>query len=111
MKISIITPSYNSAKTITRTIESIISQNYMDLEYIVIDGWSTDGTDNIVLSYKDKLNIKFISEKDSGIYDAMNKGIKLAIGDIIGILNSDDFYSDNNILMKVAESFNNTQID
>lgn len=111
MKISIITPTYNSARTISRTIESIISQNYTDLEYIVVDGWSTDGTDNVVLSYKDKLNIKFVSEKDNGIYDAMNKGIKMATGDIIGILNSDDFYNDISVLSDVIKSFEDTKID
>lgn len=111
MKISIITPTYNSAKMISRTIESVISQNYIDLEYIVVDGWSSDGTDNIVLSYKDKLNIKFISEKDNGIYDAMNKGIKMATGDIIGILNSDDFYNDNSVLSDVARNFEDPKID
>lgn len=111
MKISIITPSYNSVKTIERTIESIISQNYTNLEYIVIDGWSTDGTDNIVLSYQDKLNIKFVSEKDDGIYDAMNKGIRMATGDIIGILNSDDFYNDSSVLSDVIRNFEDSKID
>lgn len=111
MRISIITPTYNSAKTISRTIESIISQNYADLEYIVIDGVSSDGTQDIVLRYKDKINIKLISEKDDGIYDAMNKGIKMATGDIIGILNSDDFYANDNVLSDIAEAFKDPGID
>ena len=111
MKISIITPTYNSVKTISRTIDSVIYQSYKDIEYIIIDGGSTDGTDSIVSKYKDELNIKFISEKDSGIYDAMNKGIKMATGDIIGILNSDDFYENKFVLIDVVEAFNNSSID
>jgi glycosyltransferase involved in cell wall biosynthesis len=111
MKISIITPTYNSAKTLARTIESVIAQNYSDLEYIVIDGASTDNTKEIVADYKDKLNIKFVSEPDKGIYDAMNKGVKLATGDIIGILNSDDFYDNSDVLNNVAKTFEDSKID
>ncbi len=105
MKFSIITPTYNSEKTVLDTVESIARQNYSDLEYIVVDGTSTDNTMNLILSYKDKINLKYISERDKGIYDAMNKGIKMATGDIIGILNSDDFYFDNNILSKINSLF------
>lgn len=111
MKISIITPSYNSSKTISRTIDSIIFQEYKDIEYIVVDGGSIDGTQDIVLEYKDKLNIKLISEKDNGIYDAMNKGIKLATGDIVGILNSDDFYENSSVLSNVIEAFRSEKVD
>jgi glycosyltransferase involved in cell wall biosynthesis len=111
MKISLITPSYNSAATIVRTINSIIAQNYSDLEYIVIDGGSTDDTAKIISSYQNKININFISEPDNGIYDAMNKGIKMASGDIVGILNSDDLFSDNDILSTVANTFANNQVD
>ena len=112
MKISIITPAYNSAKTIRDTIESVIAQNYPDLEYIIIDGLSSDNTKDIVLEHKDKLNIIFISEKDKGIYDAMNKGVKIATGDIVGILNSDDFYSGDNVLSKINQVFeSDDQID
>lgn len=111
MKISIITPSYNSVKTISYTTDSVISQNYTDIEYIFIDGGSSDGTQDIILKYKDKINIKFISEKDNGIYDAMNKGIKMATGEIVGILNSDDFYSDSSVLSDVVRSFENSKID
>lgn len=111
MKISIITPSYNSAKTIARTINSVIAQDYPNLEYLIIDGGSTDDTAKIVTSYQDKININFISETDNGIYDAMNKGIKMASGDIIGILNSDDFFSDNDILSTVANAFTNDGVD
>ncbi|PIP34393.1 glycosyl transferase, partial [Candidatus Falkowbacteria bacterium CG23_combo_of_CG06-09_8_20_14_all_41_10] len=105
MKISIITPSYNSAKTISDTIDSVISQTHQDLEYLVIDGVSTDGTIAIVNEYQRKYPIRLVSEKDSGIYDAMNKGIKLTTGDIIGILNSDDFYYDQNVLAKINDVF------
>ncbi len=101
MKISIITVCYNSASTIEDTIKSVISQDYADLEYIIIDGGSTDETLKIVGKYQDKI-AKVVSEPDRGIYDAMNKGIKLASGDIVGIINSDDFYSDNKVLDKVA---------
>ena len=89
MKISIITVVWNNAKTIKDAINSVLNQSYKDVEYIVIDGASTDGTIEILQSYGDK--IKFISEKDNGLYDAMNKGIRMATGDIVGILNSDDF--------------------
>lgn len=111
MKISIITATYNSEKTIRDTIESIISQNYLDLEYIVIDGKSTDNTINIVNSYTSRLNIKIVSEEDSGLYNAMNKGVSMATGDIVGILNSDDFYAQNNVLEKVSNAFKNPEID
>lgn len=111
MKISLITPSYNSAKTIARTIDSIVAQNYPDLEYIIIDGASTDDTLRIVESYREKINIKLISEKDNGIYDAMNKGLKIATGDIIGILNSDDLFDNDKVLKTVKEVFADSEID
>jgi glycosyltransferase involved in cell wall biosynthesis len=105
MKISLVTPVYNSASTLARTMNSVLAQNYPDLEYIIMDGASTDNTKEIVAGYAGKLNIKFISESDKGIYDAMNKGVRLATGDIIGILNSDDFYDKNEVLKTVAEAF------
>ena len=111
MKISIITPSYNSAKTISRTVESVIAQDYPDLEYIIIDGASSDNTRDIVAVYQNKINIKFISEPDKGIYDAMNKGVKLATGDIVGILNSDDFYENNYVLKMVSGAFGDEKVD
>lgn len=94
MKISVITVSFNSEKYIRHTIESILQQTYQNYEYIIIDGGSTDGTINIVKEYETNFNgkLKWISEKDHGIYDAMNKGINLCSGEIIGILNSDDWY-------------------
>jgi len=104
MKISIITVSHNSVATIEDTIKSVINQNYPDWEYVIIDGGSTDGTLEIIKKYQDKIT-KIISEPDQGIYDAMNKGIKLATGDIVGIINSDDFYINENVLSKVVFEF------
>lgn len=111
MKISIITASYNSEKTINDTINSVLSQTYKNIEYIIIDGNSRDKTKDIVSYYLDK--IKFISEPDHGIYDAINKGINLATGDIVGILNSDDFFPNNEIIDIIATTFINNykQID
>jgi glycosyltransferase involved in cell wall biosynthesis len=104
MKISIITPTFNSAKTIEKTILSVISQPHkFQLEYIIIDGGSTDKTCEIINKYSDYINI-FISEPDNGAYDAMNKGISLASGDIIGIINSDDWYNSGAIKI-VEEAF------
>jgi glycosyltransferase involved in cell wall biosynthesis len=91
VKVSIITVSYNSEKTIRDTIQSVLSQDYLDIEYIVIDGASNDGTMKIVNQHKQHIS-KVVSEPDQGIYDAMNKGIALAEGDVIGFLNSDDMY-------------------
>jgi len=95
--VSIITPCLNSKKTIRKTIESVINQTYKNIEYIIVDGESTDGTIEIINEYREKYKdcIKFISEKDNGIYDAMNKGIKLCSGSLIGIINSDDYYETN----------------
>jgi len=109
LKISIITVVWNNAKTIKDAINSVLNQSYKDIEYIVIDGSSTDGTIEIVQSYGDK--IKFISEKDNGLYDAMNKGIRMATGDVVGILNSDDFYASDKILQIVADEFLKGNID
>ena len=103
MKVSIITSSFNSAKTIRDTLESIASQDYPDIEHIIIDGGSTDTTLEILKEYAHVS--KVISERDKGIYDAMNKGIKLATGDIIGILNSDDFYVNKSVIRNIVETF------
>ncbi len=110
MKVSIITVCYNSASTIRDTIESVINQTYADIEYIVLDGASTDNTVEIINQYKSSIQT-FISEKDNGMYDAINKGIKIATGDIIGILNSDDFYINNQIINKVANIFMKQDIE
>ena len=101
MKISIITVCYNSAKTIEKTFKSVEGQTYEDVEYIVIDGGSKDTTLNIVNNYKELVS-KIVSEPDKGLYDAMNKGIKLATGDVVGILNSDDIFTDNYVLENIA---------
>ena len=111
MKFSLITPTYNSAATISRTIVSVIAQEFSDLEYIIIDGGSKDNTLDIIKSYQSKINIKLVSEPDNGIYNAMNKGIKLASGEVVGILNSDDLFFDNSILNLVSESFFDNKID
>ena len=108
MKISIITVSFNSAQTICDSIDSVLSQNYGNIEYIIIDGESTDGTIDLINGYGDRVS-KFISESDTGIYDAMNKGISLATGDVIGILNSDDFYTEGAIL-KLVENINSQAV-
>ena len=89
--VSIITVVYNGEKTLEQTIQSVLAQTYPNIEYIIIDGKSSDGTMDIVFKYADKIS-KFVSEKDNGIYDAMNKGLALANGEIVGILNADDFY-------------------
>lgn len=110
MKVSIITVVYNNQDTIKDAIESVLNQTYKNIEYIIIDGASTDRTVEIIKSYEDKID-KFISESDKGIYDAMNKGIKLATGDIIGILNSDDFYASNDIIEKAVREFQEKKVD
>ncbi|MBD5173894.1 MAG: glycosyltransferase [Bacteroidales bacterium] len=104
MIISIITATYNSANTIRDTFESVLSQTYNNIEYIVIDGASTDGTIDIIKEYEPRFQgrLKWISEPDNGLYDAMNKGIEMATGEIVGILNSDDFFSSTDILKIVA---------
>ena len=110
MKVSVITGTYNSAKTVKDTIESVLSQTYDNIEYIIIDGLSKDNTLDIVNSYGDKIS-KVVSEKDKGIYDAMNKGVALATGDIVGILNSDDFFTDNGVIERVVEAFKKNDLD
>jgi len=103
MKISIITVCYNSAETITDTITSVASQQYNDKEHIIVDGASRDSTMDIVKS-ADSIS-RYISEPDKGIYDGMNKGLRLATGDVIGLLNADDFYADDTVLSQVANVF------
>lgn len=111
--ISIITATYNSAKTINDTIKSVLCQTNKDFEYIIVDGGSTDETIDIVKSYESEFSgrLKWVSEKDEGIYDAMNKGIKMASGDIIGILNSDDYYTSDDILQTIADAFKCQDVD
>lgn len=107
MKVSIITITYNSQLTLIDTIDSVLKQTYKNIEYIIVDGASTDDTISIIKSYNGKIS-KFVSEKDDGLYDALNKGIQLATGDIVGILHSDDFYTNEfvieNIVKIIAEN-------
>lgn len=114
MKVSIITVTYNSAVTVHKTFESVLCQTYQDIDYWVIDGMSSDKTMDIVRKYEALFDgrLHYISEKDNGIYDAMNKGIKLCSGDIVGILNSDDYFSSNDVVEKIVDAFkNNKEID
>lgn len=103
MKISIITATFNSGATLRDTMESVLSQNYTDYEHIIVDGCSKDNTIDIVRELEPRYEgrLKWVSEPDRGIYDAMNKGVAMATGDVVGILNSDDFYSSSDILMHV----------
>ena len=104
MKISIITVCFNSEDTIRDTIESVLSQDYPNIEYIIIDGLSNDNTMKIVSEYRNKIS-KIISEPDKGIYDAMNKGVQLSMGDAVGILNSDDFFEYPSVISDVVKCF------
>jgi len=109
-KVSIITVCFNSAKTIRDTIESVINQTYGNIEYIIIDGGSTDGTLDIIREYEPYI-AKWVSEPDEGIYDAMNKGIRMSTGEIIGIINSDDYYALDCITSVVHTIINDPKID
>lgn len=111
IKISIITVCYNAEKTINKTIESVLNQDYLNIEYILIDGQSKDKTMEIVNQYKNNIDI-IVSEPDMGMYDAINKGIKLATGDILGIINADDQFADTNIVSSIVSTFKlNTQLE
>lgn len=113
LKISVITATYNSGKTLMDTIESVLGQSYPAIEHIIIDGGSTDDTLDIIKRYEPKYGgrLKWISEKDKGIYDAMNKGIAMAGGDVIGLLNSDDFYTGPDVVTCLAETLEATGAD
>jgi glycosyltransferase involved in cell wall biosynthesis len=113
MKISIITASYNSEKYIKTAIESVLAQTYSDIEYIIVDGNSTDATVDIVKEYEPKFcgRLRWVSEADKGLYDAMNKGVRMATGEIVGILNSDDFYNHTDCLERVGQAFEKENID
>jgi len=109
MKITIITVSFNSAKTIEDCILSVLNQSYKNIEYIVIDGGSTDGTVDIIKKYDEKIKF-WISEEDNGIYDAMNKGIRAGTGEIVGIINSDDMYADSSVIKDVARAISDGNV-
>ena len=107
MKISIVTVTFNSAATVRDTIESVLKQEYSDYEYLVIDGGSRDNTVDIIKEYESRFGgrMKWISEKDKGMYDGINKGIRMASGDVVGIINSDDFYHRTDIFSIINDEF------
>jgi len=104
MKISIITVCYNRSKTIAKSIDSVLTQTYPNIEYIVIDGSSSDGTQKIIESYGDEIT-NYISEPDKGMYDAINKGLKLATGDIVGLMHSDDEFYNEKVISQIVNKF------
>ena len=106
MKVSIITVCFNAEKFLAETIESVLSQNYKEVEYIVIDGLSTDSSIKIINKYRNKISY-FVSERDNGMYDAMNKGLAIATGDIIGILNAGDVYFNDSVISEVVQKISN----
>lgn len=110
LRVSIITVCYNNSQTIEATIKSVVSQDYKNIEYILVDGASTDDTLQIINRYKDNI-ATIVSEKDNGIYFAINKGIALATGDVVAILHADDFYADTTIISKVVQAFETAQSD
>ena len=110
MKVSLITVTYNSEKYLSHCIDSVRMQDYGNIEYIIIDGSSSDNTLDIIRNYADVID-KWISEKDGGMYDAINKGLRLATGDIIGILNSDDFLASNETISNIVRCFREKNID
>jgi len=105
MRITIITVCYNRKATIEKAIKSVLSQNYHDIEYIIIDANSKDGTQRVIESYRDRIS-QYISEPDKGMYDAINKGLKLATGDVIGLMHSDDEFYDTKAISRIAARFN-----
>lgn len=113
MKITIITVSYNSSVTIQDTIESLLTQSYSNIEYIIVDGLSKDNTVDIIKEYEPKFKgrLRWVSEKDKGLYDAMNKGIRMATGDVVGIINSDDFYHKPDVIFKIADAFKQPDVE
>lgn len=110
MKISIITTCYNRASTIRGAIESVLLQDYEDVEYIIVDGASDDETMDIINEYRSRIT-KIISEPDHGMYEAINKGIRIAQGDVIGLMHSDDFFYDNHVVSRIVEKMKETDAD
>jgi glycosyltransferase involved in cell wall biosynthesis len=113
MKITIITAVYNAAQTLADAMDSVLRQTYADIEYVVVDGGSKDGSVDGVRSYEPRFGgrMKWVSEPDHGIYDAMNKGIRMATGDVVGILNSDDYFTADDVVEQVAQTLADTQLD
>lgn len=112
MKISIITITYNSAKTLRRALDSIQEQHYENIEHVIVDGASTDGTVALIESYAaEHKNVKWVSEKDDGIYNAINKGIRMATGDVIGFLHSDDVFYSSDSIGKIVHAITSSQAD
>ncbi|WP_367773617.1 glycosyltransferase family 2 protein [Flavobacterium sp. WC2421] len=107
MKVSIITICYNRSATIAKAIESVLNQDYPNIEYIVIDGNSTDGTQAVIAKYSSRI-AQYISEPDQGMYDALNKGLQLATGDVVGLMHSDDEFYDTGVVSKIVAAFMNT---
>lgn len=104
MKVSVITVCYNRKATIEQSIKSVLDQDYPDIEYIIVDGNSLDGTQDIIKSYSDKIS-QYVSERDNGMYDAINKGLNMATGDIVGLMHSDDVFYDATVISKIVEVF------
>ena len=110
MRVTVITVCYNASTTIDRCIRSILQQSHVDLEYIVIDGGSNDGTASVIERYEKSIDIS-VSEQDNGIYDAMNKGLRLASGDLIAFLNADDCYIDKNVISDIVAKYSEGEFD
>jgi len=110
LRISVITAVFNRSETVGQSLESVLAQTWHNVEHIVIDGGSTDGTMGIVETYRDRLAL-IVSERDRGIYDALNKGLTRSTGDVVGFMHSDDFYADERVLERVAEAFENADVE
>lgn len=113
LKVSIITAAYNVAATLACTMRSVINQTYKNIEYIIVDGGSSDGTVDIIRELEPQFGgrLRWISEPDRGIYDAMNKGIKMATGDVVGMLNADDYFTSDDVVARLASAFADNRLD
>lgn len=113
MKISVITVCYNSVSTIGDTIQSVLAQTCPEMEYVIVDGGSNDGTLDVIRRYEPEFGgrLRWVSEKDKGLYDAMNKGLAMATGDVVGFLNSDDFFTSAHVLQRVRTAFLNGDVE
>ncbi len=110
MKVTIITVTYNSAKFLRDCIDSVVNQSYQNIEHILIDAASTDGTIEIIKEYENKI-ARWVTEKDNGMYDAINKGMEMATGDVIGILNSDDMLASKEVIASIVNCFEENKVD